>query len=46
MQRIPASNRGSGEASWLENVTEKAMPRVSTAQFVVLSSRVRQIVLR
>jgi hypothetical protein len=43
---MPASRSGSGEASDLENVTESAMPSVTTAQFVVLSRRVRQIVLR
>src|SRR6476659_4750746 len=38
--------QGSGEAFWVENVTERAMPSVSTAQFVVASRRVRHIVLR
>jgi hypothetical protein len=37
---------GKGVA-WKElNVTESAMPVVTTAQFVVVSSRVRQTVLR
>jgi hypothetical protein len=37
---------GKGEASALLNVADSAMPVVTTAQFVVLSSRVRQTVLR
>mgnify|MGYP000020476702 CR=1 FL=1 len=40
------STSGSGEASGLEKVTETAMPNATTAQLVVLSRRVRQIVLR
>src|SRR5262249_35336786 len=35
MERTPARSSGSGEASRLEKVTERAMPRMTTAQFVV-----------
>ena len=37
---------GSGELYALLNATERAIPVVATAQFVVLSRRVRQILLR
>jgi len=37
---------GKGDASVLLKVADRAMPVVTTAQFVVLSSRVRQTVLR
>jgi hypothetical protein len=37
---------GKGEASALLKVADSAMPVVTTAQFVVLSRRVRQTVLR
>ncbi len=46
MTSNPTITKGKGEASvWLK-LTESAMPVVTTAQFVVLSSRVRQTVLR
>jgi hypothetical protein len=37
---------GKGEASALLKVADSAMPVATTAQFVVLSRRVRQTVLR
>src|SRR5579862_6273553 len=42
----PTRINGSGEASGLLKLAERAMPVVSTAQFVVLSKRVRHTVLR
>jgi len=42
----PTSTIGKGEASALMKVADSAMPVVTTAQFVVLSRRVRQAVLR
>ena len=44
--RRPTSTSGKGDAVSLLNVSDNAMPVVSTAQFVVVSRRVRQTVLR
>ena len=43
---MPTRTSGKGEALAEEKVMERAMPSVTTDQLVVLSSRVRQIVLR
>ena len=43
---MPIRISGNGEASREENVVESAMPMVTIDQLVVLSRRVRQIVLR
>ena len=42
----PTSRSGRGEASGLEKFVDRAMPIVTIAQLVVLSSRVLQIVER
>jgi len=42
----PTSAMGRGEACALLKVADRAMPVVTTAQLVVLSSRVRHTVLR
>jgi hypothetical protein len=42
----PTSTNGNGEAVSLLNVIESANPVVTTAQLVVVSSRVRHTVLR
>src|SRR5262249_12793270 len=42
----PTSTSGNGELSALLKVTDSAMPVVATPQLVVVSSRVRQILLR
>ena len=42
----PTSTKGSGEASGEEYEIDSATPSVTTDQLVVVSSRVRQIVLR
>jgi hypothetical protein len=42
----PTSTMDKGEASALLKVADSAMPVVTTAQFVVLSRRGRQTVLR
>lgn len=46
MISTPTSTNGSGEASGEANEMDKATPSVTTAQFVVVSNRVRQMVLR
>ena len=46
MHSSPTSNSGKGEDSGLEKVTDSAMPSVATAQLVVASRRVRQMVER
>ncbi len=42
----PTSTSGSGEASGDANEIDSATPNVTTAQLVVVSRRVRQMVLR
>ena len=44
--RIPTSTNGTGEDSGAANVIDSAIPSETTAQFVVVSSRVRQCVDR
>ena len=46
MIRMPTSNKGNGDAPGEEKVIDSATPKVTTDQFVVVSSRVRQTVLR
>ena len=46
MIRTPTRSSGKGDAPGEEKVMDKATPSVTTAQFVVVSSRVRQTVER
>ncbi len=46
MINTPTRISGSAEASGDANEIDNATPNVTTAQFVVVSNRVRQIVLR
>ena len=43
---MPTSTSGTGEALGAAKAIDRAMPRVTTAQLVVVSSRVRQAVER
>lgn len=46
MISTPTRTNGNGDASGEAKEIDSATPNVTTAQFVVVSNRVRQIVLR
>ena len=46
MMRMPTRTSGNGDAWGEEKVIDSATPSVTTDQFVVVSSRVRQMVER